>query len=170
MVTSFNETLTSGTKSVMKNKSLVRKMNVPREMFPVASVLVTGYHAFPQYVVMLGACFLVGWSPDASRTWPAGVLAYRILVAFSVAIALAFSALCVYFRDFGNFVDTINIMVRWSVPMIYPVDPGGRAAARVGSAAVPAEPGRAGGDAQPAVLLGALAVRPVGGRRSSRRT
>ena len=119
MVTSFNETLTSGTKSVMKNKSLVRKMNVPREMFPVASVLVTGYHAFPQYVVMLGACFLVGWHPSLDDL-AAGVVAYGILVSFSVAIALAFSALCVYFRDFGNFVDTINIMVRWSVPMIYP--------------------------------------------------
>ncbi len=118
-ITSFNETLTSGTKSVLKNKSLVRKMNVPREMFPVASLLVTGYHLIPQYVVMLGACLIVGWSPDAYAIG-AGVLAYLILAAFSLAIALAFSALCVFFRDFGNFVDTINIVVRWSVPMIYP--------------------------------------------------
>jgi ABC-2 type transport system permease protein len=118
-VTSFNETLTSGTKSVLKNKSLVRKMNVPREMFPVASVLVTNYHLFPQYVVMLGACVLVGWSPTPYAL-AAGVLAYLILFTFSLAVALGFSALCVYFRDFGNFVDTINILVRWSVPMIYP--------------------------------------------------
>ncbi len=119
MVTSFSETLTAGTKSVIKNKSLVRKMNVPREMFPIASVLVTGYHAIPQYVVMLVACFFVGWSPDAYAL-ACGVLAYAILVSFSVAIALSFSALCVYFRDFGNFVDTLGILVRWSVPMIYP--------------------------------------------------
>lgn len=118
-ITSFNETLTSGTKSVLKNKSLVRKMNVPREMFPVASVVVTGYHMFPGYVVMLGACLIVGWTPDLYAL-AAGVLAYLILATFSLAVALSFSALCVFFRDFGNFVDTLNIVVRWSVPMIYP--------------------------------------------------
>ena len=121
MVHFFTETLNAGTKSVVKNKSLVRKMNVPREMFPVASLLVTGYHAGPQYVILLIGCLLSGWSPDLTAL-AAGVLALAIVFTFSLAIALAFSALNVFFRDFGNFVETIGILVTWSTPMLYPWD------------------------------------------------
>lgn len=119
MVHFFQETLTSGTKSVVKNKSLVRKMNVPREMFPVASLLVTCYHAGPQYVILLIGCFISGWQPDLGALL-AAVLGMSIMLTFSLAVALTFSALNVFFRDFGNFVETIGIVVLWSAPMLYP--------------------------------------------------
>lgn len=115
----FQETLGAGTKSVVKNKSLVRKMNVPREMFPVASLLVTAYHMFPQYVILLIACLLIGWSPSLTAL-AAGALGFAIVVTFSLAVSLAFSALNVLFRDVQNFVETIQHLVLWSAPMIYP--------------------------------------------------
>jgi ABC-2 type transport system permease protein len=119
MVHFFTETLNAGTKSVIKNKSLVRKMNVPREMFPVASVLVTLYHAGPQYVILVVACLFLGWSPDPTA-FVAGLLGIAIIVTISLAVSLAFSALNVSFRDFGQFVETIGMMVLWSAPMLYP--------------------------------------------------
>ena len=119
MVHFFTETLNAGTKSVVKNKSLVRKMNVPREMFPVASVTVTTYHMIPQYVVLVVACILIGWSPDPAAI-VAGVLGIAIMLSISLAVALAFSALNVSFRDIGNFVETIGMMVLWSAPQLYP--------------------------------------------------
>ena len=39
-------------------------MNVPREMFPISSMLVSLYHTFPQSIILLGACLLTGWNPD----------------------------------------------------------------------------------------------------------
>lgn len=119
MVQFFTETLNAGTKSVVKNKSLVRKMNVPREMFPVASLLVTGYHAVPQYVVLVVACLFLGWSPDPTA-FAAAALGIALMLTISLAVSLAFSALNVSFRDFGNFVETIGMMVMWSAPMLYP--------------------------------------------------
>jgi ABC-2 type transport system permease protein len=121
MVHFFTETLNAGTKSVVKNKSLVRKMNVPREMFPVASVMVTTYHAGPQYVILVIACLFLGWSPDPTA-FAAAVLGIGIILTISLAVALAFSALNVSFRDFGNFVETVGMMVLWSAPMLYPWD------------------------------------------------
>ena len=115
----FTETLNAGTKSVVKNKSLVRKMNVPREMFPVASVTVTTYHMIPQYVVLVVACLLLGWSPDPTAI-AAGALGIAIMLTISLAVALTFSALNVSFRDIGNFVETIGMMVMWSAPQLYP--------------------------------------------------
>lgn len=119
MVQFFTETLNAGTKSVVKNKSLVRKMNVPREMFPVASVMVTTYHMVPQYAVLVVACLFVGWSPDPTAV-VAAVLGIAIMVTISLAVALTFSALNVSFRDIGNFVETISMMVLWSAPQLYP--------------------------------------------------
>jgi len=121
MTSFFTETLNAGTKSVVKNKSLVRKMNVPREMFPVASTAVTTYHMIPQFTIVIAACLLVGWSPDRTA-FIAGALGISIMLTISLAVALAFSALNVTFRDIGNFVETIGMMVMWSAPQLYPWD------------------------------------------------
>ncbi len=120
VVTLFSETLVAGTKSVVKNKSLVNKMNIPREMFPVASMLVTMYHMGPQYLILLIACLLVGWTFSFTAL-AAVVLSFALVVTFSLAVALACSALNVWYRDLQNFVETISHLIMWSVPMIYPL-------------------------------------------------
>lgn len=119
VVTLFSETLSAGTKSVVKNKSLVNKMNIPREMFPVASMLVTIYHMGPQYLVLIIACLIVGWTFSFTAV-AAGLLSFALVVTFSLAVALACSALNVWYRDFQNLVEIISGMILWSVPMIYP--------------------------------------------------
>ena len=57
--------------------SLVQKMALPREMFPVASMMVSGFHVGPQLVILLVACVASGWSPDAYGL-AAGVLGLLI--------------------------------------------------------------------------------------------
>lgn len=120
VVTLFSETLVAGTKSVVKNKSLVNKMNIPREMFPVASMLVTIYHMGPQYLILLVACLLIGWTFSFTAL-AAVLLSFALVVTFSLAVALACSALNVWYRDLQNFVETISHLIMWSVPMIYPL-------------------------------------------------
>ena len=44
----FGETWSGGTRSIWQNKALVKKMRMPREIFPVASMLVAAYHTLPQ--------------------------------------------------------------------------------------------------------------------------
>ena len=60
----FTETFSAGTRSIVRNKSLVRKMAVPREMFPVASMLVSAYHVIPGMTLLTGLCVVLGWRPD----------------------------------------------------------------------------------------------------------
>ncbi|HWJ65977.1 MAG TPA: ABC transporter permease [Nocardioides sp.] len=115
----FNETFSAGTRSIMRNKALVVKMAMPREMFPVATMLVSLYHVVPQMVILLVACLLSGWSPD-----PVGLacllLAIAIIAAIGLSGALLFSAANVFFRDFGNIVNVLTNFVRFGVPMMYP--------------------------------------------------
>ncbi len=115
----FGETWSGGTRSIWQNKALVKKMRMPREIFPVASMLVAAYHTLPQVLVLVLACLVTGWSVG----WVAigaGVLGTSILITFALAMALIFAALNVFFRDFQNIVGTIMQFMHFLVPMIYP--------------------------------------------------
>ena len=61
----FGETWSGGTRSIWQNKGLVKKMRMPREIFPVASMLVAAYHTLPQLLVLVLVCLLsrAGTSP-----------------------------------------------------------------------------------------------------------
>ncbi len=115
----FTETFNAGTRSIMRNKAIVRKMAMPNEMFPVASMLVSLYHVGPQLVILVIACLCYGWMPD-----PAGmlavILALLIIMILGTALALLFSAANVFFRDWGSVVHILTNFVRFGVPMIYP--------------------------------------------------
>ena len=78
-----------------------------------------GYHTLPQILVLVVCCLLAGWH----LTWTAvgaGILGLLILVTFSVALALFFSALNVFYKDFQNIVTTIMQFMHFMVPMMYP--------------------------------------------------
>jgi ABC-2 type transport system permease protein len=115
----FTDALNAGSKSVVKNKALVRKINLPREMFPVASMMVSAYHVAAMYVILLLGCVMVGWQPDPIAPL-AALMALAIVFIWGLASALLLSALNVYFRDVGNLVDVVTTVVTWTVPMIYP--------------------------------------------------
>ncbi|MDP3893897.1 ABC transporter permease [Nocardioides sp.] len=119
VVVFFTETFNAGTRSIVRNKALVSKLAVPREMFPVASMMVSGFHMGPQLVIMAIACAVLGWTPD-----PVGmaalVLALLMMMVLGTALALMFSAANVFFRDIANAINVLTNFVRFGVPMIYP--------------------------------------------------
>jgi ABC-2 type transport system permease protein len=119
VVTFFTDALTSGSKSVVKNKALVRKINLPREMFPVASIMVSTYHLIPMYVILLLGCMISGWNPDP-MAFVAAVMAFVLVWVWGLATALLLSAWNVYFRDVSNVVDVVQTVITWTTPMIYP--------------------------------------------------
>jgi ABC-2 type transport system permease protein len=127
----FTESFSAGTRSIVRNKTIVRKMALPREMFPVASMLVSLFHVIPGVVILTVACVGIGWSPDATG-FGAGLLALAIVATLGTALALVFSAANVFFRDFSSVVSTLTTFVTFSVPMIYPYS---MVAERFGSAA-----------------------------------
>lgn len=115
----FQETFNAGTRSIVRNKAIVRKMAMPNEMFPVASMLVSLYHVVPQMVILVIACLAYGWSPDPGGML-AMVIALIIIMILGTAMALLFSAANVFFRDWSSFVNIMTNFVRFGVPMIYP--------------------------------------------------
>jgi ABC-2 type transport system permease protein len=117
----FTETFSSGTRSIVKNKAIVRKMAMPREMFPVSAVIVSAINTFPQLLILFVAAVAVGWRPDPVGLL-AGVLGVAIITVLGTALALLFAGMNVFFRDFQNIVATFSLFTHWIVPMIYPFE------------------------------------------------
>jgi ABC-2 type transport system permease protein len=115
----FTETFSSGTRSIVKNKAIVRKMAMPREMFPVSAVIVSAVNTFPQLLILFIASVAVGWKPEPQGLL-AGFLGAAIITVLGTALALLFAGMNVFFRDFQNVVATFTLFTHWIVPMIYP--------------------------------------------------
>ena len=47
----------------------ITNLPVPREMFPVARMLVAGWHTLPMLVILVVPCIFLGWRPDAVVLW-----------------------------------------------------------------------------------------------------
>jgi ABC-2 type transport system permease protein len=116
----FSETFQGGTRSIWQNRTLVKKMRMPREIFPVSQMVVGLYHTFPQILLLMIFCLFSGFSTDLTGV-VSGLLGFLILVTFSGAVALLFSAVNVYYRDFQNVVGTITQFMHFLVPMMYPI-------------------------------------------------
>lgn len=117
----FTETFTQGTRAITRNKSLITKANLPRETFPVASLISAYYNMIPHSVVLVLMALTYGWHFDPVGAL-AGLLGLAVMSTFALASGLAFSAINVFYRDMQNLIDTLLIFITWSVPMIYPLD------------------------------------------------
>jgi ABC-2 type transport system permease protein len=115
----FTETFNGGTKSLLSNRGLIVKLAMPRELFPVSTMLVALWHTGPMLVILGIASLLLGWVPDPVGLL-AGLLGFGIIAVLGLALALFFSVANVFFRDFGKVVQTLTQFVTFSVPMIYP--------------------------------------------------
>lgn len=114
----FTEIVTSGTGSILGNAGLVKKVYLPREVFPLASVGSGLFNFGIQMVVLLLATFLVGHPPvhwDVFYVLPA----LALLVIYATAFALLFSAVNVYLRDMQYLVEVGTMLLFWASPVVY---------------------------------------------------
>jgi len=119
MVHFFTETFNGGTQSLVQNRSLITKLAVPREMFPVSRMLVALWHTLPMVVILVFVCVLLGWLPDPMGM-AAALLGFTLVALLGLALGLVFSVANVFMRDFGKVAQTLTQFVTFSVPMMYP--------------------------------------------------
>lgn len=115
----FTETFNGGTQSLIQNRTLITKLAMPREMFPVARMLVAAWHTVPMLVILVFVCVLLGWRPDPLGML-AAVMGLLLIALLGLALGLVFAVANVYMRDFGKVAQTVTQFVTFSVPMMYP--------------------------------------------------
>ena len=114
----FSEGFGNGARAMVVNSALIRKIYLPRELFSLSTVWVALVHFVPQIVVMLLACFAVGWHPSllAFESILAGML---IVMMLSYGLGLIFGVANVFFRDSENIVDMLLMVATWFSPVLY---------------------------------------------------
>ncbi|ADG75261.1 ABC-2 type transporter [Cellulomonas flavigena DSM 20109] len=114
----FSEMVQTGTGSIIANSGLVKKVYLPREIFPLASI----GSAFVNFAIQLGilvlAAVVLGEFPLGSR-WLYAVLALAVVVVYGTALALALSAANVYLRDVQYLVEISLMVLFWASPIVY---------------------------------------------------
>ncbi len=114
----FGEGFSNATRSIVWNAPLVRKIYLPRELFPVASLYVSAVHFLPQLVVLLVGTLIAGWRPNPAEL-AAGVLGLAVIATLALGLGLLAGAVNVFYRDAENFVDLIVMVATWASPILY---------------------------------------------------
>lgn len=114
----FSEGFANATRALVDNAHLVRKIYMPRELFPVATVIVSFVHFLPQAAVLIVVALLLGWLPMPVYLG-AAILAIFIVGFAATGLGLFFGSLNVAFRDAQNFVELILMVAMWASPVLY---------------------------------------------------
>ncbi len=117
-VTFFNEAFSNATRSLVDNAALIKKIYLPREMFPVASMFVAAVNTLPQVIVVVIISLFFGWAPTALQVF-AVLLGFVLIALLATGLGLLFGSINVTFRDAQSFVEIITMMSVWASPVMY---------------------------------------------------
>ena len=115
----FSEAFGNATRTLIWNAQLIKKIYLPRELFPVSAIYVAIVHFLPQLVVLLVACVLVGWRPTPLGV-VAAILGFLLVAILGLGLGMLFGSANVFFRDAENFVDLLLLVATWASPVLYP--------------------------------------------------
>jgi len=118
LINFFNEAFANATASLIGNAELIKKIYMPREIFPVASTIIAIINFLPQVIILLIVCVFVGWHPSLLALL-AILVAIVIVGVLATGLGMLFGAINVSFRDSQNFVELILMIAAWGSPIIY---------------------------------------------------
>jgi len=114
----FSDIVIIGTGSIVGNAGLIKKVYVPRELFPLSVVGSALFNFSIQLGVLIAATAILGEFPTGER-WIFFFLAMAVVVPFATALALLLSATNVYLRDVAYLVEIMLMIFMWASPIVY---------------------------------------------------
>ncbi|WP_324650843.1 ABC transporter permease [Georgenia sp. H159] len=116
--TLFAEIVQGGTASILANSGIVKKIYLPREIFPLSVVGSAVFNFLIQLGILVVAAALVrGLVLDERLLYLP--LALLVILAWGTAFALVLSAANVYLRDIQYLVEVAVMVGFWLSPIVY---------------------------------------------------
>ena len=116
--TLFTDIIGGCTGSILGNAGLIKKVYLPRELFPLAVVGAAFVNFLLNCVILLGAYAFVGHGPAFHQLWLVPV-ALLVLLVFGTALGLLLAATNVYLRDVQHLVEVGLLLWFWMTPIVY---------------------------------------------------
>lgn len=116
--TLYSEIIGVGTQSIVANAGLIKKVYLPREVFPLSVVGSALFNFGMQLVILIAATLVARQFPTGPR-WFYFPLSLTVLLVWGLAITLLLSAVNVYLRDVQYLVEVALQVLFWVSPIVY---------------------------------------------------
>lgn len=115
----FNESTNASMMSVIINGPLIRKVYIPKYIFPISRVL----SSFVTMSFSLLAILIVMLVTGVTFTWKLILLPIPLafLLLFAMGVGMALSAFAVYFRDILHLYTVVCMAWMYVTPIFYPI-------------------------------------------------
>ncbi len=120
LYTFFADATTTALSSLLARENLVRKIQFPRVVIPLAAVLTSLFNLLTNLLAV--AVFVVATGVKPTYLWFGFPLVVFVLVAFAVGCSLLLSALYVRFRDVQPVWEVILQLLFYASPVIYAIE------------------------------------------------
>jgi ABC-type polysaccharide/polyol phosphate export permease len=118
--TFFSQSLSYAVESIVSNGELIKKVSVPKLVFPVAAVVANIINLLLSFIPL--ALLVLGMRHPFYATWlylPVPMLA---LIIFTLGVTFFFAAANVYYRDVAHIVQVVLSAWFYLTPIIYALD------------------------------------------------
>jgi ABC-2 type transport system permease protein len=120
LFTFFQEATQNCVTSVVNRESLVRKMHFPRLVIPLATVLTAAFNLAVNLLAVF--VFLLAYGIQPRGSWLLLPLVLIALIAFTVGVGSALSALYVRFRDVQPIWLVASTLLFYGSPVLYTIE------------------------------------------------
>ena len=116
----FAQSLMMSTGSIVDNGNLIRKVALPMEVFPVATV----FFNLAQLLFAMLVFFPMAWfffNVPLTWSWLSFVPVLALQDLFTLGLCFIFSTATVFYRDVRHFTEIFLMLLFWLTPIIYDV-------------------------------------------------
>jgi ABC-2 type transport system permease protein len=114
----FSAAVAGATGSVVGNSGLIKKVDFPREVLPLAAIGAALVHFFLQTLVLVGALAVFRFGVNWSYV-PLLVPALLVLLLLASALGVLLSAVNVYMRDMQHMLELLLLAWFWGTPIVW---------------------------------------------------
>ena len=115
----FSEIVNGSTNSILTNSGLVKKVYLPRELFPLSAVGSALVNSGIQFGILAAAILVTRQFPTNPWALLTVPLALLTLIIFATAIGMILAAATVTLRDFQHLVEVGLMVLFWASPIVY---------------------------------------------------
>lgn len=115
----FNSVVAQSSTSLIYNEGLIKKIYLPKTIFPISTVLALAIDSFLAFCVFIGLGMILGMNTSWYLIFT--IPAFLILLVFCIGTSLLVSMATVYFRDLQYIIVLGMQGLFFLTPVIYPV-------------------------------------------------
>lgn len=116
----FNESTNNAMHAILSNGSLIKKVYVPKYLFPMSKVFSTLVNLLASVIVLLSVMLVTGVPLNWNCIWI--VIPLIGLILFSLGMGLVLSSVAVFFRDMLHFYGVLVLAWTYLTPLFYPIE------------------------------------------------